>query len=65
MTTKEYKQLGCEDFGGGDCYFLIRAETEDEILKIFSGHCCTAHGKCQISPETESKIKSRIQTIAV
>ena len=61
---KEYKQLSCQDFGG-DCHFMVRAETEDEIVKICSEHGCSVHGKCENSPEIESKVRSLIKTVHV
>jgi predicted small metal-binding protein len=33
MPGKEYKELSCR-YVGMDCDFLVRAETEDEVLNL-------------------------------
>ncbi|MGA2956067.1 MAG: DUF1059 domain-containing protein [Thermodesulfobacteriota bacterium] len=54
MAQREYKQLGCRDFGA-DCDFLVRFEKEDEVMSLFSGHTCRVHGRCEITPAPELK----------
>lgn len=62
MAGKEYKQLSCRDVGI-DCDFLVRAETEEEVMKYGGQHACDIHGKCSISPEEAQKAKSLIKTV--
>lgn len=64
MDSRAYKQLSCRD-AGADCDFLVRAETEDEVMKVASEHGCRVHGKCGVSPEFESKIRSLIRDVSV
>ncbi len=59
-NAKEYKELSCKDFRK-DCDFTVRAKTEDELMKECRQHACNAHGKCDISPATEAKIRARIK----
>jgi predicted small metal-binding protein len=64
MATKEYKQLSCRD-AGADCDFLVRAESEDEIMTVASEHGCRVHGMCQVTPELKDQMKSIIKTVMV
>ena len=64
MAKREYKQLSCRDFGA-DCDFLVRAETEEEVLRVASDHGCRIHGECEISPEKKEKARSLIKSVAV
>ena len=59
---KEYKELGCRDFKQ-DCDFTVRAKTEGEVLDKCRVHACSAHGKCNDSPEIREKIRSRIRDV--
>jgi predicted small metal-binding protein len=61
MAKKEYKQLSCRD-GGADCDFLVRAETEEEVLKVATDHACRVHGKCDLPQE---KIRPLIKNVSV
>ena len=61
MAGRSYKELSCKDVMG-DCGFLVRAETEDEVMKVASGHGCRVHGKCKISADTERMIRSLIRS---
>ncbi|MBI5855688.1 MAG: DUF1059 domain-containing protein [Nitrospirae bacterium] len=46
MATKPYKQLGCLDVNRqGDCAFQVRAETEEEILRLGAEHAKHCHSK--------------------
>ena len=60
--TKGDKELGCRDFRQ-DCDFSVRAKSEDEILDRCRVHACSAHGKCNDSPEIREKVKSRIRDV--
>ena len=64
MAQKEYKQLSCRD-GGVDCDFLVRAETEEEVMQVAADHGARVHGMKEITPELKSKIKSLIKTVRV
>jgi len=61
-SEKEYKQLSCRDFGA-ECDFMVRAETEDEILRYGYEHGCSVHEKCGISSESYKKMKSHIKSV--
>lgn len=64
MAAKEYRELNCRE-AGADCDFLVRAETEDEIMKIAADHGCRSHGMCKFSPELKEKVRSHIKTVLV
>ena len=39
MAKKQYKQLGCLDVDPkGGCAFQVRAETEDEVMRLAGEH---------------------------
>jgi predicted small metal-binding protein len=59
-----YKQLNCRD-AGVDCDFLVRAESEEEVMTVASEHACRVHGMCQVTPEFKEKAKSLIRTVMV
>lgn len=64
MANKEYKQLSCRD-AGADCDFLVRAETEDEVMTVAAGHGARVHGMKEVTPELKNKMKSLIKTVWV
>ena len=64
MGGRSYKELSCRDVMG-DCGFLVRTETEDEVVNVASGHGCRVHGKCKISADTERTIRSLIREVSV
>lgn len=61
-NQKEYKQLSCKDFGA-DCDFMVRAQTSEELMKYCQQHACLVHKKCETSPRSDEKIKSRIKDV--
>jgi len=60
--NKEYKELSCKDFRS-NCDFTARAENEEEVLMKCRVHACSAHGKCETSPEAQARIKSHIRDV--
>jgi predicted small metal-binding protein len=64
MAQKEYKQLNCRD-AGAECDFLVRAETEEEVMQVAAAHGARVHGMKEITPELKSKMKSRIKSVRV
>ncbi len=62
--AKEYKQLSCRDTGA-DCDFMVRAETEEELLDHCSTHACKYHGECEFTDDDVKTIKSQIKTVSV
>ncbi|MGE5254365.1 MAG: DUF1059 domain-containing protein [Planctomycetaceae bacterium] len=64
MAQREYKQLNCRD-SGLQCDFLVRAETEEEVMKVAAAHGARAHGMKEITPELKSRLKSLIKTVPV
>ena len=66
MSTKQYKQLGCLDVDPkGSCAFQVRAETEEEVMRLTSEHAKTMHKMTSIPPEMAVKVKSAIKTVTV
>jgi predicted small metal-binding protein len=66
MATKEYRQLGCLDVDPkGGCAFQVRAETEDEVMRLTGEHAKVVHQKMTIPPEMASKVKSAIKKVSV
>src|SRR5512143_2039400 len=56
--------ITCRD-AGADCDFLVRAETEEEVMQVAAAHGNRAHGMKEIAPELKSKMKSIIKTVRV
>jgi predicted small metal-binding protein len=66
MAKKQYRQLGCLDVQpAGGCGFQVRAETEDEIMRMVADHAKSTHKMKDIPPEMAAKVKSAIKTVAV
>ncbi len=63
MANEEYKQLNCRDFGA-DCDFMVRAETQEEVISLATEHACRVHSKCEV-PSDQSKISSLIKSVWV
>ncbi len=62
MAQKEYKQVSCRD-GGADCDFMVRAETEEEVLRLASDHACRIHNMCEMTPEFKSKMQTMTKSV--
>ncbi len=60
--VKKYKELSCPDVGA-NCNFMVRAATEEEVLKHCYDHGCRIHGKCDVSPEIEKKVNLLIKNV--
>jgi len=66
MVQKQYKQLGCLDVDPkGGCAFQVRAETEDEVMRLAGEHAKVAHKVSSPPPEMVTKIKAAIKTVTV
>lgn len=66
MSTKQYKQLGCLDVDPkGGCAFEVRAESEDEVLRMVADHAKTMHKMASVPPDMAAKIKDAIKTVSV
>ena len=61
---KEYKQFNCRDVGT-ECDFMVRAETEEEVLGHCYGHVGGKHGQCVVSPSIEERFKLSIKNVWV
>lgn len=61
-NSKQYKELTCKSFRS-DWNFMIRAETSEEGMRYGQEHACNVHGKCEGSPESMEKMKSRIEDV--
>lgn len=53
------KMLRCKDVGV-DCDGVIRAETEEDLIKKVAEHAKKVHGISEISPELAAKVKAAI-----
>lgn len=55
------KELRCREVGF-ECEAVIRAESEDEVMRQASEHARTVHGKHDISEDEARAIRSKIRT---
>jgi predicted small metal-binding protein len=55
------KELRCRDVGF-DCGAVVRAETEEEVLRQAAEHAGTTHGLTNLDADTVQKIRSKIRT---
>ena len=62
MAGKTYREVSCRDAGAA-CDFMVRAETEEEILRIVADHACRSHRICEFSPGLKSKVSSQMKTV--
>lgn len=51
------KVVHCRDVGF-DCEGMVRADTEDDVLRRVAEHARTVHGVGQVTPEVVAKVKS-------
>lgn len=51
------KVVHCRDVGF-DCDGIVRAETEEEVMKHVALHARDHHGVAEVTPEIERKVKS-------
>jgi predicted small metal-binding protein len=66
MATKEYKQLGCLDVDPrAGCAFQVRAETEEEVMRLAGEHSKIRHKMSSIPSDMIAKVKSAIKTVTV
>ena len=56
------KMLRCRDVGV-DCDAVIRAETEEELMRKVAEHAKTVHGMSEISPDIAAKVKAAIKEV--
>jgi predicted small metal-binding protein len=66
MAKKQYKQLGCLDVDPrAGCAFQVRAETEEEVMRLGAEHGKLAHKMEAMPPEVLTQIKAAIKTVTV
>jgi predicted small metal-binding protein len=66
MSSKQYKKIGCLDVNPkGGCGFEVRAESEEEVLRMVGDHAKTMHKMTNPPPEMVAKIKGAIKTVTV
>ena len=66
MATKQYKKLGCLDVNPkGGCAFEVRAETEDEVMRLAADHGKLVHKMASVPTDMAAKIKAAIMTVTV
>ncbi len=66
MGSKPYKKLGCMDVDPKmGCAFEVRAETEDEVLRLTGEHAKIVHKMASIPPDKAAAVKAAIKTVSV
>lgn len=55
------KELRCRDVGF-DCEKVLRAESEEEILRQAAEHAANDHGVTEISEETARQVAAKVRT---
>jgi predicted small metal-binding protein len=66
MASKQYKQLGCLDVDpNSGCAFQVRAETEDEVMRLTGEHAKVCHKMDRIPPDMAGKVKAAIKNVTV
>lgn len=56
----EYKQFNCSM-----CGFMIRAKTDDEVIKHVKAHVACVHGTLGVKAEMVKKISEGIRPVTV
>jgi len=66
MASKQYKQLGCLDVNPqGGCAFEVRAESEEEVMRMVGEHAKRVHNISSPPPDLTAKIKGSIKIVTV
>jgi predicted small metal-binding protein len=66
MASKQYKKLECLDVNPtGGCAFEIRAETEDEVMRMVTDHGTKMHKMPNIPTVMAAKINGAIKSVTV
>lgn len=55
------KTLKCRDVGF-DCNAVVRAETEEEVMRQAAEHARAHHGVTEVTPEMGAKVKGLIRS---
>lgn len=56
------RELRCRDVGF-DCEAVVRAESEDEVLRQAAEHASREHGLTQLDAATVQRIRSKVRTL--
>lgn len=56
------KELRCREVGF-DCEGVVRAETEEAVLRQAAEHAKTVHGMTQLDDATVRQIRSKIHSV--
>lgn len=66
MAAKQYKKLGCLDVSpAGGCAFEVRAETEEEVMRMVGDHAKSMHNMQSVPADVVAKIKGAIKAVTV
>ena len=66
MSAKQYKKLGCLDVDPSiGCAFEVRAETEEEVMRLTGEHAKIVHKMTSIPPDKAAMVKAAIKTVSV
>ncbi len=57
------KELRCRDVGF-DCQAVVRADTEENVMRQAADHARTQHDLKQLDEATTQKIRSKIRTVS-
>jgi predicted small metal-binding protein len=59
----EMKELRCREVGF-DCQAVVRAETDEAVMRQAAEHARSQHGLKQLDDATTQKIRSKIRTVS-
>ncbi len=66
MVAKPYKKVGCLDLNADSgCGFEVRAESEDEVLRMVAEHGKREHQMPAMSPDMAAQIRATITSVTV
>jgi predicted small metal-binding protein len=63
MAEESYREFMCKLVSPG-CEFMVRAKTDDEVIRLAHMHQEMAHDVKEISPDLEKKIKLSIKPVS-
>jgi len=65
-AEEHYREFLCkEEYKGQECGFLVRANTDDEIIEHARMHQEMAHGVKETSHDVEKRIKTLIKVVPI
>ena len=65
MSYYRRKNPGLDVNPTGGCAFEVRAETDEEILRLVADHGKVVHKMTSIPPDMAAKVKAAIKTVSI